>query len=182
MGVESTVVGTNSVATHADQEVEDVECGTKMHRWSVAESWLGSDCQLTVLRFMWRLVLHTEVLKTFRVVCSSLKMCSIRPATGPYLEPNERRFPSPQIQWYVYHVVPSPTVFVTEILYVYLIAFFTFMWPCIVTNFFIIKPTRCTNFTNLFWPETLRVSDSSSVHNQEFIHCTLSSGICHTLL
>jgi hypothetical protein len=24
-----------------------------------------------------------------------------------------------------------------------------FMWPCIVTNFFIIKPTRCTNFTNL---------------------------------
>ena len=30
--------------------------------------------------------------------------------------------------------------------------FFTFMWPCIVTNFFI-KPTRCTNFTNLFWRE-----------------------------
>ena len=31
-------------------------------------------------------------------------------------------------------------------------AYFTFMWPCIVTNFFIIKPTtsRCTNFTNLF--------------------------------
>ena len=24
---------------------------------------------------------------------------------------------------------------------------------CIVTNFFIIKPTRCTNFTNLFWHE-----------------------------
>jgi len=38
---------------------------------------------------------------------------------------------------------------------------FTFMWPCIVTNFFIIKPTRCTNFTNLFWHETLHVSDSS---------------------
>jgi hypothetical protein len=32
--------------------------------------------------------------------------------------------------------------------------FFTFMWPCIVTNFFVIKPTRCTNFTNLFWHET----------------------------
>jgi hypothetical protein len=29
---------------------------------------------------------------------------------------------------------------------------FTFMWPCcIVTNFFITKPTRGTNFTNLFW-------------------------------
>jgi hypothetical protein len=24
--------------------------------------------------------------------------------------------------------------------------FFPFMWPCIVTNFLIIKPTRCTNF------------------------------------
>ena len=32
---------------------------------------------------------------------------------------------------------------------------FTFMWPCIVINFFTIKPTRCTNFTNLFWHETL---------------------------
>ena len=45
---------------------------------------------------------------------------------------------------------------------------------------FVIKPTRCTNFTNLFCHETLHVSDSSSVHHQEFIHCTLSSGICHT--
>ena len=44
------------------------------------------------------------------------------------------------------------------------------------------KPNRCTNFTNLFWHETLRVSDSSSVHHQEFIHCTLSNGICHTRL
>ena len=39
------------------------------------------------------------------------------------------------------------------------------------------KPTRCTNFTNLFCHETLHVSDSSSVHHQEFIHCTLSNGI-----
>ena len=31
---------------------------------------------------------------------------------------------------------------------------------------------------NLFWHETLHVSDSSSVHHQEFIHCTLSNGIC----
>ena len=56
------------------------------------------------------------------------------------------------------------------------------MWPCIVTNFFVIKPTRCSNFINLFCHETLHVSDSSSVHHQEFIHCTLSSGICHTSL
>jgi len=41
-----------------------------------------------------------------------------------------------------------------------------------VAFFFVIKPTRCNNFTNLFCHETLHVSDSSSVHNQEFIHCT----------
>jgi hypothetical protein len=57
---------------------------------------------------------------------------------------------------------------------------FTFMWPCIVTNFFVTKSTRCTNFTNSFRNETLHISDSSSVHHQEFIHCTLSNGICHT--
>jgi len=44
---------------------------------------------------------------------------------------------------------------------------------------FIIKPTRCTNFKNLFWHETLHVSDSSSVHHQEFIHCTLSNGMSY---
>jgi len=61
----------------------------------------------------------------------------------------------------------------------YYVDFFKFVWPCIVTNFFIIKPTRCTNFTNLFWHETLHVSDSSSVHHQGFIYCTLSNGVCH---
>ena len=49
------------------------------------------------------------------------------------------------------------------------------MWPCIVTNFFEIKPTRCTNFTNLFCHETLHVSNSSSVHNQEFIYSVHSA-------
>jgi hypothetical protein len=44
---------------------------------------------------------------------------------------------------------------------------FTFMWPCIVTDFFIIKPTRCTNLSSLFWNETQHVSDSSFVHHQE---------------
>ena len=57
---------------------------------------------------------------------------------------------------------------------------FTFIWPCNVTNFFVIKPTRWTNFANLFWLETLLVSNSSCVHHQEFIHCTLSNGICFT--
>ena len=49
-----------------------------------------------------------------------------------------------------------------------------------ISIFFVIKPTRYTNFTNLFWHETVHVSDSSSVHHREFIHCTLSNGICHT--
>ena len=43
-----------------------------------------------------------------------------------------------------------------------------------------IKPNRRTDFSNLFWHETLHVSDSSSLHHQEFIHYTLSNGICHT--
>jgi hypothetical protein len=59
---------------------------------------------------------------------------------------------------------------------------YTFIWPCIVTSLFVIKPTRCTNFTNLFCHETLHVSKSSSVHHQKFIHCTFSNGICHTCL
>jgi len=36
-----------------------------------------------------------------------------------------------------------------------------------VRKFLIIKPTRCSSFSNLFWNETLHVSDSSSVHHQE---------------
>jgi hypothetical protein len=47
------------------------------------------------------------------------------------------------------------------------ILLFTFVWPCIVTDFLIIKPTRCTNFSNLFWNENLHVSDSSSVRHQQ---------------
>jgi len=35
-------------------------------------------------------------------------------------------------------------------------------------KFLIIKPTRCTKFSNLFRNETLRISDSSSVHYQYF--------------
>jgi hypothetical protein len=41
---------------------------------------------------------------------------------------------------------------------------FPFMWPCIMTNFLIIKPTRRTNFSNSFWNETLHVSDSYAVY------------------
>jgi hypothetical protein len=39
---------------------------------------------------------------------------------------------------------------------------------CASWQILIIKPTRRTNFSNLFWNETLHISDSSSVHHQEF--------------
>ena len=84
-----------------------------------------------------------------------------------------RNSPSASIQLFEFNSKNDYTIII--------MSFFTIKWPCcIVTNFFIIKPTRCTNFTNLFWHETLHVSDSSSVHHQEFIHCSLSNGICHT--
>jgi hypothetical protein len=46
--------------------------------------------------------------------------------------------------------------------------YFTFMWPCIVTNLFLIKPTRLTNFTNFILSKTLHVSGISFAHHQEF--------------
>jgi hypothetical protein len=45
-------------------------------------------------------------------------------------------------------------------------------------NFFIIKPTRCTNFANLFWHETLHVSDSSSIIRSLF---TVHSAMVHVI-
>jgi hypothetical protein len=53
-------------------------------------------------------------------------------------------------------------------------------WLFKTSQFFIIKRTRCTSFPNLLRRETLHVSGSSSAHHQEFIHCTLGTGICHT--
>jgi hypothetical protein len=43
----------------------------------------------------------------------------------------------------------------------------------------IIKPTRCTNFSNLFWNETLHISDNSSAHHHEFftVHTAMVSGL-----
>jgi len=58
--------------------------------------------------------------------------------------------------------------------------YLTFMWPCIVINFLINKPTRCTNFSNLFleWNSTCFgqfLCPSSGV-----FHCTNSNVIYHT--
>jgi len=47
-------------------------------------------------------------------------------------------------------------------------------------KFHIIKPTRCTNFSILFWYETLHVSDSFSVHNQEYF--TVHTAMVYILL
>jgi hypothetical protein len=52
---------------------------------------------------------------------------------------------------------------------------YTFFWAILYIGFFfVIKPSRYTNSTNLFCHENLHVSQSSSVHHQEFIHCKLS--------
>ena len=41
------------------------------------------------------------------------------------------------------------------------------------------KPTRCTNFSNLFWKVTLHVSNSSPVHQQEFF--TVHTAMAHVI-
>jgi hypothetical protein len=53
--------------------------------------------------------------------------------------------------------------------------YFTFMWPCIVTNFFLIKPTDALISQICFCLETVHVSGSSSTHHQEFstVHSAL---------
>ena len=47
-----------------------------------------------------------------------------------------------------------------------------------LTFFLIIKATRCINYSNLFWNETLHIADSSSVHHQEFftVHTAMVQG------
>jgi len=74
---------------------------------------------------------------------------------------------------------PDPYKLSLAILLDYNFTHFTFTWPYIVTNFFIIKPTRCTNFPNLLRHESVHVSGSSSAHHQEFIHCTLGTGMSY---
>ena len=46
---------------------------------------------------------------------------------------------------------------------------------------FIVKPTRCTNVSNLFYfVITLHVSDGLSVHHQELLSVHTATGICQT--
>ena len=57
----------------------------------------------------------------------------------------------------------------------HLLLIFMFMWPCIVMNFFLIKPTHALIFQIYFYQETLHVSGSPSAHHQEFstVHSAL---------
>jgi hypothetical protein len=47
-------------------------------------------------------------------------------------------------------------------------------------NFYIIKTQIDALISQIYFGMKLHVSDSSSVHHQEFIHCKLSNGLCHT--
>jgi hypothetical protein len=49
-----------------------------------------------------------------------------------------------------------------------------------VRNFLIIKPTRWTNFSNLFWKWNSRCFGQFVCPPSGVIHCTVSNGICHT--
>jgi hypothetical protein len=62
----------------------------------------------------------------------------------------------------------------------HIFSFFTFVWPCIVINFLIIKPTSCTNFSNLFWKWNSTCFGQFFCPSSGVIHCTHSNGICHT--
>jgi hypothetical protein len=52
--------------------------------------------------------------------------------------------------------------------------FFTFKWPCIVINFPIIKQTRCTNFSNLFWKWNSTYFGQFLCPSSAVIHSTLA--------
>jgi hypothetical protein len=55
--------------------------------------------------------------------------------------------------------------------------------PCCyrhVCYFLIIKPTRCTNFSYLFWKWNSTCFGQFLCPSSGVIHCTLSNAICHT--
>jgi len=60
-------------------------------------------------------------------------------------------------------------------MYAISVAYFTFTLPCIVIELFKKKPTRRTNYPNLFCNKTLHVSGNHSAHHQEFstVHSAL---------
>ena len=55
---------------------------------------------------------------------------------------------------------------------------FTFMWPCIVTNFFLIKPTDALISQIYFCQETTCFGQFLCPSSGVF-HCTFGTGVCH---
>jgi hypothetical protein len=58
---------------------------------------------------------------------------------------------------------------------------FTFMWPCVVTNFLIIKLTRCTNLSNLFWKWNSSCFGYFLCPSSRVIHCRLHSAMVYVV-
>jgi len=58
--------------------------------------------------------------------------------------------------------------------------FLTFMWPCIVLNFLVIKTNRCTNFSILFLEWNSTCFGQFLCPLSGVFHCTHSNGICYT--
>ena len=56
--------------------------------------------------------------------------------------------------------------------------YFTFMWPYIVTNFFIIEPTRCTNSPNLLRHETLQFHPGPARKLSSNLYDIHQCGVC----
>ena len=58
--------------------------------------------------------------------------------------------------------------------------FFTFTLTCIVTNFFLIKPTDALISQIYFCKETLTCFGQFLCPSSGVFHCTFGTGICHT--
>ena len=56
------------------------------------------------------------------------------------------------------------------------------MWPCIVTNFFLMKPTDALIFPNLFLSRKSIYFGQFLCPLSGVLHCTFGTGICHARL
>ena len=68
---------------------------------------------------------------------------------------------------------------VWNLLHVILVGLTILKW---LLDILIIKPTRFTDFSNLFWYKILHVSDRFTVHHQEYSTVYTAIGICHAVL
>jgi hypothetical protein len=98
---------------------------------------------------------------------SNFVQCTCRPCS---IDMNLRELSS---QFHCLYSTPNLTVF--EAPDTVEVTNFIFMWPCIVTNFFLIKPTDALISKIYFCQENLHVSGSSCAHHQEFstVHSAL---------